>query len=238
MPRQARVIVPGLPHHIVQRGHNRQPVFVERRDFEYYLANLQEWKQVYGLEVFSYCLMTNHIHLIVRASDNLSAIPQLMKRLAGRQTRFVNAMEGRSGSLWEGRYKISPIDTDPYLLACCRYVELNPVKAGMVRQPAEYEWSSYRARTGLGRCDWLDEPDTFASLASDKEGCIKAYRRFVEEAAANSKVDELIGSAIQISKLTGGARFVDEIEARTGLRIEARKRGRPSSSENQRLDLN
>ncbi|MCD1649295.1 transposase [Marinobacter adhaerens] len=88
MPRQARVIVPGFPHHIVQRGHNRQPVFVERRDFEYYLA-----------------------------------IPQLMKRLAGRQTRFVNALEKRSGSLWEGRYKISPIDTDAYLVACCRYVE-------------------------------------------------------------------------------------------------------------------
>ncbi|WP_410329519.1 transposase [Marinobacter sp.] len=97
--RQARVIVPGVPHHIVQRGHNRQPVFVERRDFEYYLANLQEWKQVYELEVFSYCLMTNHVHLLVQAEDNLTAIPQLMKRLAGRQTCFVNALEKRSGSL-------------------------------------------------------------------------------------------------------------------------------------------
>jgi len=97
MPRQARVIVPGFPHHIVQRGHNRQPVFVERRDFEYYLANLQEWKQVYELEVFSYCLMTNHVHLVVQANDNVTAIPQLMKRLAGRQTRFVNSLENAVG---------------------------------------------------------------------------------------------------------------------------------------------
>ena len=93
MPRQARVIVPGLPHHIVQRGHNRQAVFVETRDYEYYLTNLREWKITLGLEVYSYCLMTNHVHLVVRATDELSAIPQLMKRLAGRQTRFVNSME-------------------------------------------------------------------------------------------------------------------------------------------------
>tara|TARA_R110001583_G_scaffold107745_1_gene256381 strand:- start:777 stop:1220 length:444 start_codon:yes stop_codon:yes gene_type:complete len=99
------MIVPGFPHHIVQRGHNRQRVFVERRDFEYDLANLQEWKLVYELGVFSYCLMTNHIHLDVQANDNLSSNPQLMKRLAGRQTRFVNALEKRTGSLWEGRYR-------------------------------------------------------------------------------------------------------------------------------------
>lgn len=130
-------------------------MFVERRDFEYYLENLQEWKQVYELEVFSYCLMTNHVHPVVQANDNLTAIPQLMKRLAGRQTRFVNALEKRSGSLWEGRYKISPVDTDAYLLACCRYVELNPVKAGMVDKPERYEGSSYPARLGMAPCNWL-----------------------------------------------------------------------------------
>lgn len=96
------MIVLGFPHHIVQRGHNRQPVFVERHDFEYYLANLQEWKQVYELEVFSYCLMTNHVHLVVQANGNVTAAPQLMKRLAGRQTRFVNALEKCSRLLAEG----------------------------------------------------------------------------------------------------------------------------------------
>lgn len=114
MPRQAWVIVAGFPHHIVQRGHNRQPVFVERRDFEYFLANLREWKQVHEVEVYSYCLMTNRVHLVVQANDNVTVIPQLMKRLVGRQTRFLNALEKRSGSLWKGRYKISPIDTDAY----------------------------------------------------------------------------------------------------------------------------
>ncbi|WP_084708354.1 transposase [Marinobacter psychrophilus] len=93
----------GFLHHIVQRGHNRQPVFVERRGFECFLANLQEWKQVYELNVFSYCLMTNHVHLVVQANDNLSAIPRLMKRLAGRQIRFLNALDKRRHFSGTGR---------------------------------------------------------------------------------------------------------------------------------------
>ncbi|MDC0661370.1 transposase [Marinobacter sp. SS21] len=107
-------------------------MIVEDRDHEYYLSNLREWKTTLGLDVYSYCLMINHVHLVVGDNDKLTAISQLMKRLAGRQTRFVNAMERRNGSLWEGRYKVSPIDTDAYLLSSCRYVELNPVKARMV----------------------------------------------------------------------------------------------------------
>lgn len=138
MPRQARVIVPGMPHHIVQRGRNRNAVFVEPRDYQYYLDNLAEWKFELGLKVFSYCLMTNHVHLVVEAGDDGGGISNLMKRLAGRQTRFVNKMEGRPGSLWESHYKISPVDTDAYLLQCCRYVKLNPVKAGMVGRPVDW----------------------------------------------------------------------------------------------------
>ena len=184
MPRQARVIVPGFPHHIVQRGHNRQPVFVERRDYEYYLA--------------------------------------------GRQTRFVNALEKRSGSLWEGRYKISPIDTDAYLLACCRYVELNPVKAGMVEKAKAYEWSSYSARVGLLASDWLDESDSFRALAVDQQARIEAYRQFVEQ-HNGSPADVMIQEAINSNKLTGGQKFVDDIETRIGIRVEARKPGRPTT---------
>ncbi len=225
MPRQARVIVPGFPHHIVQRGHNPQPVFVE---LEYYLANLQEWKQVCELEVFRYCLMTNHAHLVVQANDNVTAIPQLMKRLAGRQTRFVNTLEKRSGSLWEGRYKTSPIDTDAYLLACCRYVELNLVKAGMVDSAESYEWSSYSARVGLSPCHWLDEPDTFRALAGNHEMRVEAYRQFVEQ-KNDSQSDELIRSAINSNKLNGGNKFVDEIDTRIGTRVETRQPGRPAS---------
>lgn len=107
----------------------------------------------------------------------------------------MNALEKRSGSLWEGRYKISPIDTDTYLLACCRYVELNPVKAGMVDKPALCEWSSYSARVGESHCQWLDVPDTFRALAGSHQMRIEAYRQFVEQ-KDTSPSDELIRTAI------------------------------------------
>ena len=160
--------------------------------------------------------MTNHVHLVVQANDNPTAIPQLMRRLAGRQTRFVNSLEKRSGSLKEGRYKISPIYTDTYLLACCRYVELNPVKAGMVDKPELYEWSSYCAWGGVSHCQWLDEPDTFRALAGSHQMKIEAYRKFVEQEDASSS-DELIRTAINSNKLTGGNKFVDEIENLIGI---------------------
>jgi len=134
MPRRARIILSNTAHHIVQRGHNRQAVFIEDADYQYYLRTLREWKEELAIKVYGYCLMTNHVHLIIDPCEDRDNLGKLMKRLAGRQTRYVNYLERRSGSLWEGRYKSSPIETDTYLLACCRYVELNPVKAGMVKR--------------------------------------------------------------------------------------------------------
>ena len=116
MAKQPRVILPNTPHHIVQRGHNRNPVFIERDDYQYYLKTLWEWKEALGVKVYGWCLMTNHVHLILDPGDKPSSISDLMKRLAARQTRYVNRLERRTGSLWEGRYKLSPIATDEYLL--------------------------------------------------------------------------------------------------------------------------
>jgi putative transposase len=143
MPRVAHIVLTGYPHHVIQRGHNRQAVFATDEDRQYYLDNLWEWKERLRCKLYTYCLMTNHIHLIVNPGENKENLAVLMKHLAGRQTRYVNRLEGRSGSLWEGRYKSSPISTDEYLLACCRYVEMNPVRAGIVADPCDYSWSSY-----------------------------------------------------------------------------------------------
>ena len=120
MPRRARVIVAGMPHHIVQRGHNRKAVFVEADDHRYYLENLREWKLALGIKVYSFCLMTNHVQLMVEPPEDCATVSRLIKQLAARQTRRVNKLEGRSGSMWESRYKISPIQRERYLLQCCR----------------------------------------------------------------------------------------------------------------------
>lgn len=228
MPRRGRVILPNTPHHIVQRGHNRNAVFVEDADYQYYLDNLQGWKENLGVKVFSYCLMTNHVHLVVQPGIYPTDVSELMKRLAGRQTRYVNRLEGRRGTLWDGRFKISPIETDSYLLQCCRYVELNPVKACMVKRADDYRWSSYRTKIGFENSPWLDFDPCYLELAANAKERIVRYQRFVEDRAAAGEVGGFIGRAIERNQLTAGQRFIDEVEHRYGLRIESRGRGRPS----------
>lgn len=226
MPRQARILLANTPHHIVQRGHNRQTIFVERQDYRYYLDTLKEWKQDLNVKVYGYCLMTNHVHLIVEPNEEADTIGKLMKRLAGRQTRYENHQEGRSGSLWEGRYKSSPIETDAYLLSCLRYVERNPVKAGMVEHVADYEWSSYAQHAGLTEDKWIDDDAMYLSLGSDKAAQQHAYADYVNQVGSEQE-NKLIKNALQRNQLTGSQRFVDEVERRIGLRIEHRSPGRP-----------
>ena len=157
MPRMGRIVLPNYPHHVVQRGHNRQVVFAAPEDFQRYLDDLRELKEVFAVKVYAYCLMTNHVHLLLAPGDSAAGLGQLMKALAARATRYRNRLEGRSGTLWESRYKSSIVQTDAYLLACARYIELNPVRARMVAEPADYLWSSYRDRMGLTEYgDWLD----------------------------------------------------------------------------------
>ncbi|MCK4790981.1 MAG: transposase [Desulfobacteraceae bacterium] len=229
MPRKARVVLPNCAHHVVQRGHNRQAVFVEDRDYQHYLDTLIEWKLVLGIKVYAYCLMTNHVHLVIDPGDEPDNLGILMKRLAGRQTRMVNILERRTGSLWEGRYKSSPIQTDNYLLACCRYVELNPVRANMVSRPEEYHWSSYRFKTGLEN-DWLDLDPCYLGLGENAQQRQERYQRWVDDAIPEDEW-KLIRDAVQRGQLTGNQGFVEEVEKKVGIRVELRGRGRPAVAE-------
>jgi putative transposase len=220
-------VVPNYPHHIVQRGHNKKVVFAQDADFRYYLSTLEDFKVHYGVKVYGFCLMTNHVHLILQPGEAICGLGQLMKRLSGRQTRFVNRQESRTGTLWEGRYRSSPIETDAYLLACCRYVELNPVRARMTDDPAAYPWSSYRWHAGMGsRFGWLDIDPCFGGLGNSDDERAMRYREFVQSAIPTGEW-ELIREALQRGQLTGTKRFSDEIEAIIGRRIENRKQGRP-----------
>ena len=220
-------MLPNYPHHVVQRGHNKQVVFAEEVDFRYYLKTLEEFKDLYGVQVYGFCLMTNHIHLILQPGEAIAGLGQLMKRLSGRQTRFMNRQESRTGTLWEGRYRSSPIETDAYLLACCRYVELNPVRARMTDDPAAYPWSSYRRHAGLeNRFGWLDIDPCYEELGISDDERATRYREFVRSAIPVGEL-ELIREALQRGQLTGSERFIGEVEAIIGRRIENRKQGRP-----------
>jgi putative transposase len=225
--RSPRVFIPGFSHHVVQRGHDHKAVFVDTGDYEYYLDNLIEWKAHYNVAVYAYCLMTNHVHLILEPRTDGGTISSLMRRVSARQGRRVNRLEKRIGTLWSGRFKSSVIDTDRYLMACLRYVELNPVRAGMVSRPEDYCWSSYAQQAGI--CDdiWIDTHPMARHSCATNADRHSEYREFVKAGVATQEM-AVIRNAVGRNQLTGGADFVDEIERRTGIRVNSRGRGRPA----------
>ncbi|MDQ1302344.1 MAG: REP-associated tyrosine transposase [Pseudomonadota bacterium] len=227
MGRSPRLLLADFPHHIVQRGHNRNVVFVDAGDYQYYLANLKEWKQKYAVDVHAWCLMSNHVHLVLTPRRRGAAISDLMRRLSARQCRYVNRLERRLGTLWCGRFRSSVIDTDGYLLACLRYVELNPVRAGIVGHPVDYPWSSYRERMGLAAPAVLDADPVTVRAGESADDRRRRYTAYFATSADHAE-DELIRRSVNRNQLTGGDVFIRDIQLRTGLWIESRGRGRPA----------
>ena len=151
MPRRPRLQLAEVPLHIVQRGINREPCFFAEEDYHCYLHWLEEAARDCRCAIHAYALMTNHVHLLLTPKANGSPA-RLMQSLGRRYVQYINRFYRRTGSLWEGRYKSSLVQAETYLLACYRYIELNPVRAEMVADPGQYRWSSYRAN-GLGLPD-------------------------------------------------------------------------------------
>jgi len=165
MARLARVVLPGHPHHIIQRGNRRQDVFFEQGDYEYYLRLLKEWCALEDIELWSYCLMTNHVHLIVKPNAN-SQLAKAIGEVHRRYTQHINAREGWKGYLWQGRFSSYPM-SEEWLLRTAAYIELNPVKAGMVKLPWDYPWSSVHAYLAGKDKDGLVATQPLLSLAGD-----------------------------------------------------------------------
>lgn len=226
MPRKLRTLLRGYPHHIVQRGHDRNPVFNNDRDYLYYLANLNELRAKFDVCVYGFCLMTNHVHLLVEPINAGESLSKLMKTLAGRQTRRVNRLKGRSGTLWEGRFKCSIVDNTAYLLACMRYIDLNPVRAGMVAHPADYPWSSYRLVAGYEPNAWITLHPALHVSGNTEAARRKAYEDYVADGCNEAEI-ELIRSAVNRNQLTGDERFRTKISRRIGRKMESRGPGRP-----------
>lgn len=143
MARQPRFVLPGQPQHVIQRGNNRQDIFRSESDYSHYLEKLDHAANRYQCEIHAYVLMTNHVHLLVTPQQEVG-ISQMMQSLGRNYVQYFNYHYKRTGTLWEGRYKASLIDSDQYLLTCMRYIELNPVRAkNMAAHPSKYRWSSY-----------------------------------------------------------------------------------------------
>jgi putative transposase len=225
MPRRARLSLPHIPLHIIQRGNNRQACFYADEDYLIYLDWLGEYADKFGCLVHAYVLMTNHVHLLISA-ERSDAPSALMKALGQRYTQYVNRTYQRSGTLWEGRFRSSLTQDDTYLLTCQRYIELNPVRAGMVAHPAQYRWSSYRANA-QGEASTLIRPHAlYEALAPEALERQASYSELFQYALEPNMVEE-IRRATNGNFALGNQVFSDQITTALGRRAVPGKSGRP-----------
>jgi putative transposase len=225
MPRRPRIQLDGVPLHIVQRGHNRQPCFFGEQDYQAYLHWLGEALAANQCALHAYVLMTNHVHLLLTPTK-AERVPHLVIALGRHYVQYINRTYKRTGTLWDSRYKSSLVHADAYLFACMRYIELNPVRAAMVEDPAHYRWSSYRANA-LGQTDSRVAPHPlYLDLGAGHKSRQAAYRAlFLSELDAPA-IDD-IRLALNQSQPLGHSRFLAKIEKAAGERREPRARGRP-----------
>lgn len=216
MARNIRLIIPNIFHHAIQRGNNRQAVFQEKEDRLFYLKWARELAEQFHTPIFGYCLMTNHNHLLVLPSSEEGMI-NFMKLLAQRYTQYYNRKYQRSGKLWENRYKIHPFDPEVYHVVL-RYIERNPVRAGMVGDGTRYPWSSASYHL-------LGEKDEII-MADYRHNSPFSYKEFFYEQERNEDL-EAIQDAAQQGKAWGKAAFLEELTSKLGEIVVPRKKGRP-----------
>ena len=225
MARLGRYFLPGQPLHVIQRGNNRAPIFFAGADYARYRDWLAAAADEHGCAVHAYVLMTNHVHLLVTPSRP-DGLPRALQSLGRRYVRYFNETYQRTGTLWEGRYRAAPIDSEAYFLACCRYIELNPVRAGMVSRPGDYRWSSYRAHA-----EGAADPLVAGHELYDQLGATAALRQASYRALFDAAPDE--GFVEDLRKATnggwalGGESFKRRIADALGRRVEALPKGRP-----------
>lgn len=226
MPRRARLILPNVTVHVIQRGNNRQACFYQEPDYRNYLEWLHEYAVECNCRIHAYVLMTNHVHLLATPAhaDSLGA---MMKRLGQRYVQYVNRAYKRSGTLWEGRYRSCLASDETYVLGCYRYIELNPVRAAMVRHPAEYRWSSYRANAQGENNSVITPHESYLTLDGNLQRRITAYRELFGHQLESGLVDE-IRQATNGNFVIGSEGFQQQIAQALGRRVTRGKPGRPS----------
>jgi putative transposase len=236
MPRLGRYFLPDQPLHVIQRGNNRSAIFFCEDDYQRYRGWLGEAAAEYGCAIHAYVLMTNHVHLLV-TPRKAESLPRAMQSLGRRYVRHVNALYRRTGTLWEGRYRAAPIDSEAYFLACCRYIEMNPVRAGMAAHPRDYPWSSWRAHA-LGAADALvSEHALYRALGRSAAERQKEYRALFRQALDTGFVDAL-RQATNGGWALGDRRFQRQIAKAARRRAAPLPKGRPPKQPKSQRQLN
>lgn len=234
MARLPRIIIPGQPQHVIQRGNNRQAIFFAEMDYLKYLDVLRCSAAAQKCHIHAYVLMTNHVHLLLTPDreDSLS----LMMQAVGRQyVRYMNKQYRRSGTLWEGRFKSALIDSGRYFLTCSRYIELNPVRANMVKAPGDYRWSSYRVNAHGLKNSWIMPHKLYIALGETGEDRQSSYRALFQ-AHVDAESLQLIRESTRQNTIIGDGRFQDEIQAMLKRRVFKHGHGGDRKSEQFKLN--
>ena len=225
MARLPRLTVPGYPHHVIQRGNNRQVIFASTQDYQYFLDLLGESAVKFEVDIHAYVLMGNHFHLLATPKTD-RALPQMMQAIGRRYVRYFNDKQGRSGTLWEGRYKSTLIQPERYLLACMVYIDLNPVRAGMVTEARAYAWSSHANYIGQRTDKLITSHPAYWSLGNTPFAREAAYEQLVRSGVDIEDQDRLTQSALRGWAL-GDPDFVDGLQKKTLRRVSKALVGRP-----------
>lgn len=225
MPRLARIDAPGVAQHVIQRGNNRQICFGGEEDFAAYANWLREYAVKYNVEIHAWVFMTNHVHLLMTPHEQ-HGISKLMQSLGRKYVQYYNYKYKRSGTLWEGRFRSCLVESEKYVLACYRYIELNPVRAGMVENPKDYRWSSYACNgIGLASSFCLPHP-SYLSLGKSNKARQACYRDlFIGQLSADIVND--IRMTTQRGLVLGSGAFKEQLGELLGRSVEHKPRGRP-----------
>lgn len=225
MARLPRYVLPGQPQHVIHRGNNRQAVFAGDDDYRFYRACLGEAANKHQCEIHAYVLMTNHVHLLVTPHTE-AGIGKMMQSLGRRYVQYFNDTYQRTGTLWEGRYRATLVDAERYLLSCYRYIELNPVRAQIVKHPRDYPWSSYRHHADAREDPLVVDHKRYLALHRNAEQRRMAYRALFRSRLDEQTLDE-IRNTLNKGWVLGGERFKEDVASLVQRRVQPLPKGRP-----------
>ncbi|MBL4670591.1 MAG: transposase [Flavobacteriales bacterium] len=230
MPRRPRDFLPNVPVHLIQRGNDRKVCFLTDRDYTVYLNKLRECSNLHGVAIHSFVLMTNHVHLLC-TPERPQSISLMMQGLGRYYVRYINSTYKRTGTLWEGRFKASLLSTERYFLTVSRYIELNPIRAGMVKHPAEYPWSSYRHNASGKRIKLITPHPVYLSLGRSKQERRARYQALFDQLIPSYTLEE-IRTATNKAWVLGDGKFKQQIEQQLGYALPPFQRGGDRKSSN------
>lgn len=224
MARLPRLVIPNQPHHIIQRGNDRQTIFRDNTDFQTFLDWLRDAAKLYQVSIHAYVLMSNHLHLLATPNDE-AGLAKMMQWVGRHYVPYFNLKYQRSGTLWQGRFKTSIIDSERYFMVCSRYIELNPVRAGIAHNPVEYHWSSYQHHIGLRADPLITDHALYWALGNTPFEREASYKALTEQGLSTMELEQMRNSFK--GWVIGSDQFKAQLEKQSLRRVTPAPKGRP-----------